>query len=82
LRFEGRAGQEIVAEVMARRLGSPLDSVLRLTDATGKELAFNDDFEDRTVGLLTDQADSFISFKLPANGAYYLQLADSPARSH
>ena len=32
-RFQGRAGEEIVAEVIARRLDSPLDSVLRLTDA-------------------------------------------------
>ena len=32
-RFEGRAGQEIVAEVYARRLDSPLDSVLQLTDS-------------------------------------------------
>ena len=32
-RFEGRAGQEIVAEVYARRLDSPLDSVLKLTDS-------------------------------------------------
>ena len=30
-RFEGRAGSVIVAEVHARRLNSPLDSVLRLT---------------------------------------------------
>ncbi len=32
-RFEGRAGDEIVAEVHARRLDSPLDSVLKLTPA-------------------------------------------------
>ena len=76
-RFDGARGEEIVAEVVARRLGSPLDSTLRLTDAAGKELAFNDDFEDKTVGLLTHQADSFISFKLPAKGTYYLQLADA-----
>jgi hypothetical protein len=75
-RFDGRAGEEIVSEVMARRLDSPLDSVLRLTDAAGKELAFNDDFEDKGAGLLTHQADSFISAKLPANGTYYLQLGD------
>ena len=30
-RFEGKAGQEIVAEVYARRLDSPVDSVLKLT---------------------------------------------------
>ena len=76
-RFEGRAGDEIVAEVAARRLGSPLDSVLRLTDAAGKELAFNDDFEDKGAGLLTHQADSRIAMKLPANGTYYLELGDN-----
>ncbi len=43
--------QEIVAEVYARRLDSPLDSVLKLTDAAGRQLAFNDDHEDKGVGL-------------------------------
>jgi len=38
-RFQGRAGQAIVAEVYARRLDSPLDSVLKLTDAKGQQLA-------------------------------------------
>ena len=36
-RFEGRAGEEIVAEVFARRLDSPLDSILKLTDAGGPD---------------------------------------------
>ena len=76
-RIAGRAGDEIVAEVNARRLGSPLDSTLRLMDAAGRELAFNDDFEDKGAGLLTHQADSRISFTLPAKGNYYLQLADA-----
>ena len=34
--FTARAGDTIVAEVMARRLDSPLDSLLKLTDADGK----------------------------------------------
>jgi hypothetical protein len=76
-RIAGRAGDEIVAEVKARRLGSPLDSTLRLMDPTGNSLAFNDDFEDKGAGLLTHQADSRISFTLPAKGNYYLQLADA-----
>jgi hypothetical protein len=75
--FEGRAGQEIVAEVLARRLDSPLDSVLKLTDATGRQLAFNDDHEDKSSGLNTHYADSWLSAKLPANGAYYLCLGDA-----
>jgi hypothetical protein len=76
-RFDGHAGDEIVADVMARRLDSPLDSVLRLTDAAGKELAFNDDFDDKGAGRLTHQADSFLLVKLPSNGTYYLQLGDA-----
>ena len=35
-RFYGRAGEEIVAEVYARRLDSPLDSLLTLADAAGR----------------------------------------------
>ena len=76
-RFDGHAGEEIVAEVIARRLGSPIDSVLRLTDAAGKQLAYNDDFEDRGAGLITHQADSRILYKLPANGTYFVHLGDS-----
>ena len=79
-RFEGRAGDEIVAEVSARRLGSPLDSVLRLTDAAGKQIAFNDDFEDPAAGLITHQADSLISCRLPAKGSYFLQLTDAQGK--
>jgi hypothetical protein len=76
-RFEGRAGQEIVAEVCARRLNSPLDSVLTLTDAGGKQLAVNDDFEDRGAGLVTHQADSRLSVTLPVRGTYFLILRDA-----
>ena len=75
-RFKGRAGQEIVAEVYARRLDSPLDSVLRLTDAKGCQLAFNDDHEDKGAGLETHHADSYFMTKLPATGIYYLYLGD------
>jgi len=76
-RFEGRAGDEIVAEVDARRLASPLDSVLKLTDATGKQLAFNDDYEDKASGLNTHHADSYLRATLPVRGSYYVHLADT-----
>jgi hypothetical protein len=76
-KFEGRAGSRIVAEVMARRLNSPLDSVLRLTDASGKQLAFNDDHPDKGAGLTTHQADSLLSATLPADGTYYIHIKDN-----
>jgi hypothetical protein len=75
--FEGRAGQQIVAEVTARRLDSPLDSVLKLTDAAGRQLAFNDDHEDKSTGLNTHHADSWLTATLPAQGRYYLYLGDA-----
>ncbi len=76
-KFHGRAGQPVVAEVLARRLDSPLDSSLRLTDASGRQLAFNDDFEDKGTGLNTHHADSYLTAKLPADGVYYLELTDT-----
>jgi hypothetical protein len=75
--FEGRAGDDIVAEVNARRLNSPLDSVLRLTDATGRQIAFNDDNEDKGAGLETHHADSYLHAPLPTNGMFYLSLGDT-----
>ena len=75
--FTGSAGQEIVADVSARKLNSPLDSVLKLTDATGKKIALNDDCEDKGCGLTTHHADSRIAVTLPASGTYYLCLADA-----
>jgi hypothetical protein len=75
--FKGKAGEAIEAEVFARRLDSPLDSILTLTDANGKVLATNDDFVDESAGLVTDQADSRILYKLPADGNYVLRLGDT-----
>jgi len=76
-RFDGRAGDEIIAEVYARRLDSPLDSVLKLTDAAGLQLAFNDDHQDKGAGLTTHHADSLLRIALPADGTYYLQVCDA-----
>ncbi len=75
--FEGHKGDRIVAEVLARRLGSPCDSVLELTDADGKQLAFSDDYEDKAAGLTTHHADSRVALELPADGVYYLRLGDA-----
>jgi len=75
--FTGKAGQTVVAEVSARRLDSPLDSVLKLTDAKGKLLAFNDDEDDPAAGVNTHHADSYLSVKLPTDGTYYVHLGDT-----
>ena len=76
-RFEGHAGEQIVAEVLARRLNSPLDSVLKLTDAAGRQLAFNDDYEDKSEGLETSHADSYLTATLPADGVFFIYVGDT-----
>ena len=74
---EGKAGETIVAEVYARRLGSPLDSFLKVTGADGKIIALNDDHYDAASGLNTDHADSYLMVKLPADGKYFIHLGDT-----
>lgn len=76
-RVSGKAGQVIVAEVKARRLDSPLDSVLKVTDASRKVLAFNDDREDPEAGTNTQDADSYLTFTLPADGYYFVHIGDT-----
>jgi len=74
---EGKAGQTIVAEVHARRLGSPLDSFLKVTGPDGKIIALNDDHYDAGSGFNTDHADSYLMVKLPADGKYQVHLGDT-----
>ncbi len=65
--FHARKGQTICAEVMAARLGSPLDSRLEVRDPEGRVIAENDD----TFG-----ADSFVRFTAAAAGQYQVRIHD------
>ncbi|MDB6034874.1 MAG: putative subtilase-type serine protease precursor [Verrucomicrobiales bacterium] len=64
-----KAGQTLVAQVQAARLGSTLDSILTLYDEHGHQLAASDDSE-------TD-SDSLLRIKIPKNGTYLLSLIDA-----
>ena len=75
-RFEGEAGQRIAIETRARRLGSPLDTVISLADSRGKILATHDDQTNIFSGLLTDPCDSAIATSLPANDTYEVRVSD------
>lgn len=74
---EGKAGETIVAEVHARRLGSPFDSFIKVTGPDGRIVALNDDHYDAGSGLNTDHADSYLMVKLPADGQYLIHLGDT-----
>ena len=82
-RLAAPGGATLVVEVAARRLGSPLDSVVRVTDAAGKILGWNDDSmpKDGALqlgdGLLTHHADSRLYLTLPAKGPFFVQIEDA-----
>jgi hypothetical protein len=67
-RFQGKAGQKLVIEVLAARYGSALDSFLTLYDERGATLASNDD----VVGT-----DSRLQVTLPRDGTYYIGVIDA-----
>jgi hypothetical protein len=68
-RFEGKAGQTIVLEVLAARHGSALDSILLLHDEDRKLLASNDDH----AGSL----DSYLEVKLTRDGPCFVTVMDA-----
>jgi hypothetical protein len=76
-RVTAQKGDILVAEVNARRLDSPLDSLLTLTDSDGRMIAINDDHSDPGSGLNTHHADSYIRIEIPADGIYYVSLTDT-----
>ncbi|NWK54861.1 hypothetical protein HW115_04525 [Verrucomicrobiaceae bacterium N1E253] len=75
--FEGRPGDRVVVEVMARRLNSPLDSKIKVIDESGTVLAWNDDAEQLNLGMQTHHADSKLSLRLPRQGRYAVSVADT-----
>lgn len=69
-RFHGQARQELSIEVVAQRLGSPLDAVLKLAGPNGWTLAECDDVE----GLGSDPR---LAVTLPEDGDYTLEVRDA-----
>lgn len=72
-KFAGKKDQRISLEVVAARVGTTLDSVVRLLGADGSELMLADD--DESIG-----ADSRLSLTLPADGDYVVELHDNQYR--
>ena len=71
-RFTAKKDQNLDFQVYARRLGSPLDSVLTIFDAKGKSLGNNDD--------AAGNPDSAVRVKIPDDGDYTVKVADQLAR--
>ena len=70
--FDLKAEQTLVAEVQANRIGSPLDSLLTLRGADGREVASNDDH---------NGPDSLLLYTPKTAGRYYLTLSSSDGQA-
>lgn len=72
--FEGKAGQRVTAEVLAARLGSPLDATVTLWNTSNTLLASADDSP--------GDRDPRLAFTLPAAGRYFLVVQDAHDAGH
>ena len=68
-RFHATAGQRIAVEVLAQRIGSTMDPVMRLIDSAGQQLLLVDDEE---AG-----ADGRFAFEFKQEGDFILEIFDS-----
>jgi hypothetical protein len=67
-RFEARAGQEVVFQVVASSIGSRLNPVLTLSDAEGRVVA--------TANTAGSRRDPLLGHRVAAAGGYQLELRD------
>jgi hypothetical protein len=65
--FAAKAGEVVVCDVMAARIGSPLDAVIAITDLSDKR----QDVDEIRIGN-----DPVVSFRVPATGDYRLHVAN------
>ncbi len=84
--FHGRKGDSISVEVIARRLNSPLDSVVSLIGPGLKIPIRVDDYVDSSghlflgSGLITHHADSYLLHKFSDTGTYYVKIGDTQSK--
>ena len=75
-KFSATAGQEVVVDVVARKAGSSVDTVIYLMNKKGKVIAWSDDASVLSVGLHTHFADAKLSATIPKSGEYYIRISD------
>jgi hypothetical protein len=71
--FEAKKGDMFGVEIVARRQQSALDSVLRILDEKGKQLAENDDLNTGRHVYADSQVENW---KAPADGRYFVEVRD------
>ncbi len=66
--FDGKTGEDVVFEVVASKLGSRLESLLVLSDSSGRVLA--------EAGRHDNSPDATLNYRLPQDGKYTLTISD------
>jgi hypothetical protein len=66
--FDGKAGEDVVFEVIASKLGSGLESLLTLSDSSGRVVA--------QAGKHDISPDATLHYRLPQDGKYTLAISD------
>src|SRR5262249_2101115 len=69
--FVVKEKDKLIFEVRAQRFGSPVDSILRILDQNGKEIAVNDD---ATFPGAQFNKDSRIAYTFPKSGRYQVEI--------
>ncbi|MDB9374549.1 DVUA0089 family protein, partial [Nodularia sphaerocarpa] len=75
--FELAAGDTVRIDIDAEQLGSTLDSVLRVFDAQGNQLAQSDD-DGAPDELFVAGVDSYLEFTAETAGTYYVGVSSFP----
>lgn len=70
-KFQAKKDEALVLQVVARELRSPLDSILTVYNAAGKQLGKNDD---------QGGPDSKLAWTCPADGEYFIEISDQLKR--
>lgn len=85
--FQGKKGESVSIETTARRLNSPIDTVITLTGPGLEKPVRNDDHMPKDAshlhlgaGLVTHHADSYLLHDLPATGTYFVEIGDAQSQ--
>ena len=74
---DAKRNENWVFNVMARRLGSPIDAKLSLLNDKGNVIRSVDDTEDLGESMQTHYADPVMKFSFQKAGRYYIRLTDT-----
>ena len=75
--FSAKKDEKIVADLWARRLGSPVDGLIEICDPSGKRVCVCDDVRRQRIGLVMQHTDPTVIFTAPVSGTYKAVVRDS-----